>query len=82
MIKDLHIKSFPYSTAGREKSHAQKITEARRVGTFDKLSVKAPRSPCEPSGARQLCPAVALAKEGLTQFFKMSSNLFKNEHQK
>jgi hypothetical protein len=28
-----------------QKSRAQKIAEARRVGTFDELSVKAPRRP-------------------------------------
>ena len=46
--------------------------EARRVGTFGKLSVKAPRRSSEPSGARRA--------NTLTILFKMRSNFSKNEH--
>ena len=48
-----NYKSFLTRAKARAKSRAQKITEARRVGTFGRLSVKAPRSHCEPSGARR-----------------------------
>ena len=54
-----------------QKSRAQKITEARRVGTFDTLSVKAPRN------------IASRAERGeLTRFFEISSNFVKNVHQK
>jgi len=56
----------------RKNRARKKITEARRVGTFGKLSVKAQRWSSE--------AATGGRANTLTIFFEMRSNFFKNEH--
>jgi len=57
-----------------KKSRAQKITKARRVGAPHSIASRAERGDCA-------LPKLK-AKEGLTRFFEIRSNLFKNVHQK